>query len=143
MITDGSALDNIGFFISRTQSQIRKRFLPKLRPYHITPEQWVLFASLSKKEGISVTDLSSVSFKDKAYTTRLIDNLEEQGLIRREENQNDKRSSLIFLTDKGKKRREELVSMVIEFHQWMIEPLSEEEIRELKYLLNKVYVHIK
>lgn len=143
MINDGAALDNIGFFISRTQSQIRKLFLPKLRPYGITPEQWVLFATLSEDEGISVTDLSSVSFKDKPYTTRLIDNLEEQDLIRREENQNDKRSSLIFLTEKGKKLREEVVTMVQEFHHWMIEPLSEKEVQELKHLLNKVYVHIK
>ncbi len=143
MINDGAALDNIGFFISRTQSQIRKLFLPKLRPYGITPEQWVLFATLSEEEGISVTDLSSVSFKDKPYTTRLIDNLEEQDLIRREENQNDKRSSLIFLTEKGKKLREEVVTMVQEFHHWMIEPLSEKEVQELKHLLNKVYVHIK
>ena len=143
MINDGAALDNIGFFISRTQSQIRKLFLPKLRPYGITPEQWVLFATLSEEEGISVTDLSNVSFKDKPYTTRLIADLEEQGLIRREENQDDRRSSLIFLTAKGRKLREEIVTMVSEFHQWMIEPLSEKEVQELKHLLNKVYAHIK
>lgn len=137
------ALDTIGFYISRTQSKLKKRFIQRLRPYAITPEQWVLFARLSKAEGISLTDLSKISIRDKPYTTRLIENLEEKGIIRREECQTDKRSSLIFLTKQGDELRQEILPIVDELNHWSMEPLSEEEVRQLKFILNKLYNHVK
>ncbi len=138
-----NALDTIGFFISRTQSKLQKLFLQKLKPYGVTPEQWVLFARLSEKEGISPTDLSKTSLRDKPYTTRLIDKLEDKGLIRREESQNDKRSSLIFLTEKGGEIRKEILPIIAELNQWVMATISEEEVRQLKFLLNKLYDHVK
>ena len=138
-----NALDTIGFFISRTQSKLQKLFLQKLKPYGVTPEQWVLFARLSEKEGISPTDLSKTSLRDKPYTTRLIDKLEDKGLIRREESQNDKRSSLIFLTEKGGEIRKEILPIIAELNQWVMATISEEEVRQLKFLLNKWYDHVK
>jgi DNA-binding MarR family transcriptional regulator len=81
--------------------------------------------------------------RDKPYTTRLIENLEEKGIIRREECQNDKRSSLIFLTEQGNKLRKEILPIVVEVNQWSMETLSEEEVRQLKLILNKLYNHVK
>jgi MarR family transcriptional regulator for hemolysin len=136
-------LDTIGFFISRTQSKLQKLFLHKLKPYGFTPEQWVLFARLSEREGISPTELSQISLRDKPYTTRLIDKLEANGLIRREESQNDKRSSLIFLTEKGGELRNKILPIIAELNQMILNPMSEEEVRQLKFLLNKLYDHVK
>ncbi|MBP1764033.1 MAG: transcriptional regulator, MarR family [Firmicutes bacterium] len=136
-------LDTIGFFISRTQSKLQKRFLQQLKPYGVTPEQWVLFARLSEKEGISPTELSKTSLRDKPYTTRLIDKLEDRGLIRREESQNDKRSSLIYLTKEGNELSKEIFSIITELNQWVIGTMSGEEVMQLKFLLNKLYAHVK
>jgi DNA-binding MarR family transcriptional regulator len=137
------ALDTIGFYITRTQSKLKKHFIQSLKPYGITPEQWVLFARLSEIEGISLTDLSKISIRDKPYTTRLIENLEAKGIIRREECQTDKRSSLIFLTEQGSELRRKISLIAAEINQWSIETLSEEEVRQLKLILNKLYNHIK
>lgn len=136
-------LDTIGFFISRTQSNLQKRFLQQLKPYGVTTEQWVLFARLSEVEGISLTELSQISLRDKPYTTRLIDKLEDKGLIRREESQNDKRSSLIFLTERGGELREEILPIITELNQWIVESMSAEEVKQMKVLLNKLYEHIR
>jgi len=136
-------LDTIGFFINRTQSNLHKRFLQQLKPYGVTPEQWVLFARLSEKEGISLTDLSQTSLRDKPYTTRLIDKLEDRGLVRREESQNDKRSSLIYLTKEGNELRKKILPLIAELDRWVIGAMSEKEVSTLKFLLNKLYGHIK
>ena len=136
-------LDTVGFFISRTQSKLQKRFLQELKPYGVTPEQWALFARLSETEGISLTDLSNTSLRDKPYTTRLIDKLEQRGLIRREESQDDKRSSLIFLSKQGGELRQEILPIVAELNQWVMETLTEDEVQQLKCLLNKLYEQVK
>jgi len=143
MINDVLGLDTIGFFISRTQSNLKKRFLQKLKPYGVTPEEWVLFARLSEKEGISPTDLSKTSLRDKPYTTRLIDKLGDKELIRREESQDDKRSSLIFLTEQGGELRKEMLPIIAELNQWVMGSMSEAEVMQLKFLLNKLYDHVK
>ncbi len=136
-------LNTIGFLISRTQSNLQKRFLQKLKTYGVTPEQWVLFARLSEEEGISLTELSKISLKDKPYTTRLVDKLKDRGLIRREESQSDKRSSLIFLTEQGKELRNEILPIIKQLNQWVIGTMSEEEVIHLTFLLNKLYDHVK
>ena len=136
-------LDTIGFFISRTQAKLQKRFLQELKPYGITREQWVLFARIAEEEGISPTELSQISFSDKPYTTRLIDKLEKRGLIRKEESQDDKRSSLFYLTKQGAEFIKELRPINARINKWAVETLSEEEVRHLKFLLNKMYNHMK
>ncbi|MCE5285374.1 MAG: MarR family transcriptional regulator [Pelosinus sp.] len=136
-------LDTVGFFISRTQSKMQKKFLQKLKPYGVTPEQWALFAMLSEKEGISLTDLSRTSLKDKPYTTRLIDRMGKNGYIRREESQDDKRSCLIFLSKKGGELRNEILPIINELNQKVMETLTEDEVKQLKFLLNKLYEQVK
>lgn len=136
-------LNTIGFLISRTQSNLQKRFLQKLKMYGVTPEQWVLFARISEEEGISLTELSKISLRDKPYTTRLVDKLKDRGLIRREESQSDKRSSLIFLTEQGIELRNEILPIIKQLNQWVIGTMSEEEVMHLTFLLNKLYDHVK
>lgn len=133
----------VGFLLSRTQAKLQNKFLKKLRPYKITPEQWVLLIELSEEKGISPTELSQISFRDKPYTTRLVDKLEKRGLVRREENQEDKRSSLLFLPKKGSDFKKEVLPVVLGINKWATETMSEEEVEQLRILLNKMYAQIK
>lgn len=134
--------DAISFLISRTYSRMKNIFLKKLKKYCITPEQWVLLAKISEKEGISPTELSLVSLRDKPYTTRLIDKLEGNDLIFKE-SQNDKRSSLIYLTKRGAEIKKEIIPIADEINEWLVENMDEEEVEKLKSLLHKMYGNIQ
>lgn len=136
-------VNTVGFFISRTQAALRKRFIQNLRAYNITPEEWVIFAGLSEEQGISPTDLSKISLRDKPYTSRLLEKMERKGLIRKEENQADGRSSLIYLTKNGAAVREAGNSILVKLNRWEMEVFTETEIAQLKFLLNKLYEHVK
>lgn len=135
--------DAISFIISRTYSRMKNIFLKKLKKYGITLEQWVLLAQLSEKEGISPTDLSLVSLRDKPYTTRLIDRLAASGLISKEESKIDKRSSLIYLTPQGAAIQKEIIPIADEINEWLVEDMDEEEVRILKALCHKMYGNIQ
>jgi DNA-binding MarR family transcriptional regulator len=131
--------DAVSFLLSRIQARMKNIFLKKLKKYSITPEQWVLLAKLSEKEGISPTELSLISLRDKPYTTRLIDKLAENELIIKEESQHDRRSSLIYLTKEGAKIKEEIIPIADEINEWLVETMDEEEVKQLKILLQKMY----
>ncbi|MBP2654582.1 MAG: transcriptional regulator, MarR family [Firmicutes bacterium] len=135
--------DAISFIISRTYSKMKNRFLKNLKRFGITLEQWVLLAQLSEKEGISLTDLSLVSLRDKPYTTRLIERLEENGLIFKEEDKFDKRSSLIYLTNKGEEIKKEILPIANEINERLVNDMNEGEVKKLKDLLHKMYDNIQ
>lgn len=135
--------DAVSFLLSRIQSRIKNIFLKKLKQYQITPEQWVLLARLSEQEGISLTELSYVSLRDKPYTTRLIDKLADHKLIFKEESPDDRRSTLIYLTWQGAKMKEEIIPVAEEINEWLIADMKKEEVEQLKSLLHKMYENIQ
>lgn len=131
--------DATSFLLSRIHAKMKNIFLKRLKKYHITPEQWVLLAKLSEQEGISPTELSLVSLRDKPYTTRLIDKLAENKLIIKEESEDDRRSSLIYLTKKGAEVQKEIFPIADEINEWLVEKMDEQEVKQLKILLHKMY----
>jgi len=135
--------DAISFIISRTYSKMKNLFLKELKKYGITLEQWVLLAQLSEKEGISPTDLSLVSLRDKPYTTRLIDRLAENGLIFKEESKVDKRSLLIYLTQQGAEIKKEIIPLADKINEWLVENMDEQEVKSLKVLLHRMHSNIQ
>lgn len=135
--------DAISFLLSRTYSRMKNIFLKKLKKYGITPEQWVLLAKISEEDGISPTDLSLVSLRDKPYTTRLIEKLEENGLIFKEESKSDRRSALIYLTKRGAEIKKEIIPIADEINEWLVENMDENEVRVVKDLLHKMYANMQ
>lgn len=135
--------DAISFLLSRTYSRMKNIFLKKLKKYGITPEQWVLLAKISEEDGISPTDLSLVSLRDKPYTTRLIEKLEENGLIFKEESKSDRRSAFIYLTKRGAEVKKEIIPIADEINEWLVENMDENEVKILKNLLHKMYANIQ
>ena len=131
--------DSMGFIVSRTGAKMKNYLLQKFRPLDITTEQWGLLARLSVQSGISQKELSEKSCKDQPNITRILDKLEEKGLIRREANPDDRRGFLVFLTESGSSLREKAVSIVRATLSETLKGFSEEETVLLKTLLNRIF----
>ena len=74
----------------RLQKNFRKAGLD------ITIEQWSVLYHLWKEDGLSQLELGIRTFRDKASTTRLIDNLEKQELVVRIASKEDRRINLVY-----------------------------------------------
>jgi DNA-binding MarR family transcriptional regulator len=61
----------------------------------ITIEQWSILYHLWKEDCLSQQELGTRTFRDKASTTRLIDNLEKLGLVTRVASSTDRRINLV------------------------------------------------
>jgi len=118
-----------GSHIDRTLKVIRQDFARRFKALNldITPEQWVVIDNLSQKDGQSQTHLAEKCFKDITNLSRIIDLLSNKNLVRRVRNKSDKRSSNIYLTDKGKKVYEESLPTVNDLRLRGWEGLSEKE----------------
>lgn len=82
---------------------LRKRFY-ELAETKLTLEQFGLLFAISNNEGDVVQqDMATFLGKDKSSILRLIDSLEEKGLIQRIVDSQDRRKKCLFVTDEGAK----------------------------------------
>lgn len=95
----------------------------------------ILF-QLSVNEKMTMGDLAEKINRDKSTTTVLVRKLESEGLITGESDPADKRSRIIFLTEKGKQFNKTARELSNELLGTFYKGFSEEEKEEfVKYLL--------
>lgn len=90
--------------ILQTQSFYRQIIHRKIREHNInvTFEMLHILRCLDRAGKINQQELANLTYKDKSSLSYLIKNMEKRGLIKREEDENDKRSKLVVLSEKGK-----------------------------------------
>jgi DNA-binding MarR family transcriptional regulator len=95
-------------------------------------------------EGLRMNELAERILYSKSGLTRVVDRLEETGLVRRVRPDNDRRSILVALTDKGRKTMEQ----ARRHHRQAIEEhfsayLSDTDIKTLTRVLEKLSAHAR
>ena len=94
--------DSLGFLISDVSRLMRRRFDERARLIGVTRAQWRTLTTLSRHEGINQGGLAELLEVEPITLCRMIDRLEEAGLVERRRDPGDRRAWLIFLTDKAK-----------------------------------------
>ncbi|WP_242865764.1 MarR family transcriptional regulator [Desulfosporosinus sp. HMP52] len=112
------------------------------KPYNVTHEQWPLLKWLWVEDGISQRELAERSYKDQPTITRILDKLEQRGLIRRQADSGDRRVSLIYLTKEGQEIEASLKPLARKALEHALRGLSEEERSQLTNLMNRISANI-
>ncbi|MGR3765700.1 MarR family winged helix-turn-helix transcriptional regulator [Rossellomorea sp. NS-SX7] len=136
--------ESIGLFTSNTVKNIIRFLSVNIKNFDITPEQWTVLKRLSENDGINQKELAIKAEKDQPTVTRILDILERKELIIKEKNKEDRRSFLLFITDKGNAVKEEL-SPVIEkiWEEKILTGISEEELNVYRNVLVKMNENIE
>jgi DNA-binding MarR family transcriptional regulator len=87
-------------------------------------------ADLGRRTGIHLSDMVAA-----------LNELERSGYVRRAPDPADRRRNIISITDAGTGRTTELADRVREIQETLLEPLDEQERRQLTALLVKLYEH--
>ena len=131
---------SIPFYVARASNILRLRLHRafKEKGYNITPDQWGILNTLWRRDGRTQREISKKISKDTSSVTRMLDLLERENLVERRRNKNDRRSYQIFLAPKGKKIKNELISIVDESHKFSLKGLNEEEKKILLDMLDRI-----
>ncbi len=109
------------------------------------PLRWYdTLVQLEETDGLRMTELAERILYSKSGFTRIVDRMEEAGLIRRVRPENDRRSILIVLTDEGRRTMEE----ARRHHRHSIEQhfsrhLADTDVKALIRALDKVSAHAR
>ena len=104
----GGMQDSIGFLISDVSRLMRRRFDERSRLIGVTRTQWRVLKFLQRGEGINQGGLADLLEVEPITLCRMIDRLEEAGLVERRRDPADRRAWQIFLTERARPLLEEL-----------------------------------
>lgn len=91
--------DTLGFLLSDVSRLIRKRFDERARLIGATRAQWKTLVTLSRNQGINQGRLADLLEVEPITLCRMVDRLEEAGLVERRRDPADRRAWQIHLTD--------------------------------------------
>lgn len=92
---------------------------------------------LSRTDGLSQREIAELLDIRPQSASEAIASMEGQGLVEKRANEQDKRSSLIYITQAGRQRQIDIRKEQIENARRIFEPLTNEEKETLLALLNK------
>ncbi|MBK8742774.1 MAG: winged helix-turn-helix transcriptional regulator [Betaproteobacteria bacterium] len=109
-----------------------------LEPARLTAAQWGVLVALAKEPGIDQRRLSERRSIDPNSASRLVDELEELALVRRQAAPDDRRANVLELTVAGKKKYARLRPAVLAAQDRVLAPLQQAEKRTFLDLLTRV-----
>ncbi|HWX50780.1 MAG TPA: MarR family transcriptional regulator [Roseomonas sp.] len=125
----------LGFVLHDVARFLRKRFEQRARCLGLTRSQWQVLAFLAPNEGIHQGGLAELLEVEPITLARIIDRLEEHGLVERRQHPTDRRAWLLFLTERAHPMLERIQRMAERTRAEALEGISEAERTELMRLL--------
>ena len=98
------------------------------KPYVITPPQWGALSLLLAQDGLTIGTMSQMRGVDAPTATGIITRMEQNGLVERRHDREDRRVVKVYLTDEGRDISHTLVSSVEHFEQSMKRGFAESEM---------------
>ncbi len=134
---------SIAYLVGRTSRSIIKRLTKKFSDagFDVSYEQWSILVHLYRKDGQTQQELSNIAVKDKAAITRLLNVLEKKNIVLRIPDRNDKRSKLVYLTNKAKEFKTNLIAVVEELLEEAKIGIDHDEMEQCKNTLNKIFAN--
>lgn len=129
-----------GFLISKVHQLMGRVFNRLLREHGIelnSAQGRILFV-LWERDGIPITELAQATMLSKSTLTSMLDRLEEAGHLRRAPSPEDRRVSLIALTEKNRLLRDRYNQVSKEMTELFYEGFSPEEVASFEDYLRRV-----
>lgn len=140
MSFDEYASSSFGHKVNKSARLITQKLALNFRKrdIEISTEQWKILLYLYREDGQTQNSLAEYAGKDAPGVSRIINTMEKHNLVFRIQHPSDRRTNLVYLTEKGINMREKLMSMAQKTNGEVTEGIAPEEIETCIRVLNKV-----
>ena len=134
--------DGLGFLIADVSRLLRRSFDERARSIGVTRPQWRMLTMLKRHEGSNQGQLAELMDVEPITLCRMVDRLEEAGLVERRANPADRRAWQLYVTSKGSALTAELVPIGQNLFDDALEGLSADECVALEAALDRVRANL-
>lgn len=104
--------------------------------------EWRILSLLAIEPGIPASRICEVVGFDKGPVSRTLAVMEERGLVSLKSDPTDRRSSMIFLTDRGGTAHDKIITVALERERKLLSCLKADERETLIKLLKRVHDNV-
>ena len=106
--------------------------------YGLSIPEWRVIAVLAKRPGLSATEVAQRTAMDKVAVSRAVSALLDDGRIQRDTDDDDRRRSVLRLSDAGRAIYAEVAPQAMTYEQRLLEALKPDERQALDRLLARM-----
>jgi len=135
------ALDLPNFFpyrLSLLEQRVGASLARRYAELGLDRTQWRVLATLARGDGITAREVGDFTHLDKMQVSRALARLREQGLVSQARHPQDRRASLLRLTEAGRERYRQICPRVLKEEQRILSLLEADERRQLQALIDKL-----
>jgi MarR family transcriptional regulator for hemolysin len=133
---------NFAFDVSETALALRRAFDRRASALGVTRAQWRALARLSREDGVRQVDLADALDIEPITLCRMIDRLEEAGLVERRADEKDRRAWRLHLTAAAGPMVERLRALAEDFLAEALEGIGPAEQTATRNILARVRANV-
>lgn len=130
---------DLGLLIRSITANANQHIGKNIEKHGIKIGQFDYFLIISMRPGINQLELAKMKNVGKASVTKALKILETEGFIKRIPDENDRRNSLCYVTEKGETVVESFMLLKEETEKKLFEGFEENELEVLMKSLNKLF----
>lgn len=128
----------LGYLLTLARNQNLAAIERELAPLNITASQFMVVVGIAHGRAKTLTEFSEFLGYDSGAMKRLLDRVEEKGMIRRVRSVADRRSQILELTESGNVLYPQIMDVVRRVHARMLEGFTDEEAALFQIFLQRV-----
>jgi DNA-binding MarR family transcriptional regulator len=136
--SDYSMKNSVGYLIRRTSNLVLPQLEALFADASLTFSQWTVLMALREWGNSTSVQIARDICHDAGSLTRILDELEERGLISRVRNETDRRSVTVSLTSQGLALVESLLPRVVAHWNTLLVDFNHTEIKLLVKLMTRL-----
>jgi len=106
--------------------------------YDLTPEQYIVLDTLWDEGAMPQQGIADIMLKDKNSIVKLIDGLEDRGLVERVNNPNDRRQNLIKITQKSLEIKDSVTELALKAVEKISNGIDVSDLQTFVVVLSKM-----
>ena len=110
----------------------------KLAKYDLSAGEQPIFMAICASPGISQDQIAEATYVDKGFVTRVIKNLETNGMVYRQKDEEDKRVNRVFPTDRAMERYKSVKKELKHINDVVAKEFGPEELITLENYLSRL-----
>ena len=134
--------DNLGTMVADVSHLMRRAFDERARSSGLSRPQWRVMTMLRRHEGINQGGLAELVEVEPITLCRMVDRLQEAGLVERRADPADRRAWRLHLTDKARALLEEMRPMAFSLFDDAMTGLDPAERSDLFRMLERIRTNL-
>jgi len=130
------------YLVNRAGARIASAFGEEMHRLGTSLQAWRVLAALREKDGRRMGDVSTTTSIEVSTLTRLVDNMEKDGVVARRRDAGDTRAVLLHVTAAGRRLTRRILPIAKRYEEVALKGFGAAEAATLKAALRRLYANM-